>query len=725
MEGAGGDLQAKYHIIASEYSKVRAQLTVLKKAIKEEQAHNLELKELLREREQSLRKADQEADSLNFRNEQLTRRVHVLQDELDALQNQARHKKSKGKVVEGHHNSDFTNHVIDEEFRKKIAENAELLSLLHEKDEHHNQEVATLRGQVDQLQNEVEQLKQINNDAEEKFKETISRLEKEKNSLLEGRDQMEELTKELAQLRKTYQQHKSETESKIKSANRIINQHLPFIDSSNEGLNSLNIPSVCDSKHNVSSSTLEDAMSALQLICSSLAQWHSYTEARIHTLPMHDTPVNIKYSAHLKETADLALDLENTFTLINVDDGSESSRKSLMQKIPSQLASYCSHVENLLVLQRQSIEEEENIILDDNWKESNSEILNKWSDFVSHLVRLNYIVNIASKNKTSEMQSKHESELLDVFTAIHNTFKDLFSAYVVKSSLECSCAWMSEELKCSNEAITSCLSSLMESTGKLVSPLHDLWETSSSVLPPHPRVPDLRRRAAHYISSLQIEEAPSVPYLDALKDHEEAQNSCKLRETLLQQLSDSRELLVKSQQEKEYWKQEYDLLQLKCSNCTEDTEESSVKEDLSLTSSTVVTNMLGALECPINLPKEVQFREEEVKNYFQHKINKLIGESCESQSKAATYLAENFALTRRLELTVESNTRGEDALREARKTIAVLQEEVSTTASNYDAQLSTMSDHLATMNERLAQQKETIEQLEYQVCNKSNRKGKK
>lgn len=79
---------------------------------------------------------------------------------------------------------------------------------------------------------------------------------------------------------------------------------------------------------------------------------------------------------------------------------------------------------------------------------------------------------------------------------------------------------------------------------------------------------------------------------------------------------------------------------------------------------------------------------------------------------------QNFSLTRRLELSVESSRRVDDSLRDAQKTILALQEEVSTTASNYDAQLSTMSDHLATMNERLAQQKEIIEQLEYQVSNK-------
>lgn len=66
--------------------QLRAQLAVLKKAVVDEQALNGELKESLREAEQSLRKADQEADSLNFRNEQLMRRVTVLQEELDTIQ---------------------------------------------------------------------------------------------------------------------------------------------------------------------------------------------------------------------------------------------------------------------------------------------------------------------------------------------------------------------------------------------------------------------------------------------------------------------------------------------------------------------------------------------------------------------------------------------------------------------------------------------------------------
>jgi protein phosphatase 1 regulatory subunit 21 len=65
---------------------MRAQASVLKKAVVEEQTRNSELRDALKEREQSLRKVEQEMDSLTFRNQQLTKRVTVLQDELDLMQ---------------------------------------------------------------------------------------------------------------------------------------------------------------------------------------------------------------------------------------------------------------------------------------------------------------------------------------------------------------------------------------------------------------------------------------------------------------------------------------------------------------------------------------------------------------------------------------------------------------------------------------------------------------
>ncbi|KAF2348553.1 putative domain KLRAQ/TTKRSYEDQ N-terminal [Trinorchestia longiramus] len=86
--------QAKYQKLAAEYSKVRAQNQVLKKAVLEEQQKTCKHSEVL----QALRRAEQEKDSLSFRNQQLSCRLSLLQDDLQHLQvrGQRRHSSSGG-----------------------------------------------------------------------------------------------------------------------------------------------------------------------------------------------------------------------------------------------------------------------------------------------------------------------------------------------------------------------------------------------------------------------------------------------------------------------------------------------------------------------------------------------------------------------------------------------------------------------------------------------------
>ncbi|KAJ8935128.1 hypothetical protein NQ318_015783 [Aromia moschata] len=48
------DIEAKYHKLAAEYSKVRSQATVLKKAVLDEQTKNLELNDLVKKHEQTM-----------------------------------------------------------------------------------------------------------------------------------------------------------------------------------------------------------------------------------------------------------------------------------------------------------------------------------------------------------------------------------------------------------------------------------------------------------------------------------------------------------------------------------------------------------------------------------------------------------------------------------------------------------------------------------------------
>lgn len=99
------------------------------------------MRETLRIKETALRRAEQEVDSLGFRNKQLEHRVASLQDDFERESKLAA-TRSKSNKNRNHPDGDGTsaNHrhipadpIFTEEFQKKIMENAQLVSLIADK----------------------------------------------------------------------------------------------------------------------------------------------------------------------------------------------------------------------------------------------------------------------------------------------------------------------------------------------------------------------------------------------------------------------------------------------------------------------------------------------------------------------------------------------------------------------------------------------------------------
>lgn len=95
------------------------------------------MRETLKQKEQALRRAENELDSLNFRNKQLEHRVSSLQDDLDDKKNKhssSHHKtnKTKNDQVAGSKNNGVNeiDPIIAEELQNRIMENAKLASLV-------------------------------------------------------------------------------------------------------------------------------------------------------------------------------------------------------------------------------------------------------------------------------------------------------------------------------------------------------------------------------------------------------------------------------------------------------------------------------------------------------------------------------------------------------------------------------------------------------------------
>ncbi|KAI1284818.1 Protein phosphatase 1 regulatory subunit 21 [Halotydeus destructor] len=87
------DFIANYQKLATEYSKMRAQLITLKKSVTDEQSKNSELSDELRQKDQKMRKMEQDVLCSNLKSQQLTKRISILETdlgELEALQSQVK-----------------------------------------------------------------------------------------------------------------------------------------------------------------------------------------------------------------------------------------------------------------------------------------------------------------------------------------------------------------------------------------------------------------------------------------------------------------------------------------------------------------------------------------------------------------------------------------------------------------------------------------------------------
>ncbi|KAH8399151.1 hypothetical protein KR215_003213 [Drosophila sulfurigaster] len=165
--------EGKYQKLASEYSKMRAKAQVLKNAVQDERAKVESLREQLQQNATSSRRTEQEVDSLNFRNKQLESRVSQLQLEL-SLHEQAPKKKEPSRrgllggikqepPSETPHNTNAAQEaLIFEELQKKIMENAQLTSLIDDKQRDlllHTERMAELEHKLEKRtsdQNELE-----------------------------------------------------------------------------------------------------------------------------------------------------------------------------------------------------------------------------------------------------------------------------------------------------------------------------------------------------------------------------------------------------------------------------------------------------------------------------------------------------------------------------------------------------------------------------------------
>uniref|UniRef100_A0A7N5K840 Protein phosphatase 1 regulatory subunit 21 n=1 Tax=Ailuropoda melanoleuca TaxID=9646 RepID=A0A7N5K840_AILME len=621
---ASAELQGKYQKLAQEYSKLRAQNQVLKKGVVDEQANSAALKEQLKMKDQSLRKLQQEMDSLTFRNLQLAKRVELLQDEL-AL-SEPRGKKNKKSGESSSQLSQEQKSVFDEDLQKKIEENERLHIQFFEADEQHKHVEAELRSRLATLEMEAAQHQAVVDGLTRKYMETIEKLQNDKAKLEVKSQTLEKEAKECRlrteecqlQLKNLHE----DLSGRLEESLSIITEKVPFNDTKYSQYNALNVP-LHNRRHQLKMRDIAgQALAFVQDLVTALLNFHTYTEQRIQIFPVDSaidtiSPLNQKFSQYLHENASYVRPLEEGmlhlfesitedtvtvlvifFYVLLLGNGSSSlSNNTINQEIiflfqettvklktfSEHLTSYICFLRKILPYQLKSLEEEcESSLCTSALRARNLELSQDMKKMTAVFEKLQtYIVLLAlpSTEPDGLLRTNYSSVLTNVGAALHgfhDVMKDISKHYSQKATIEHELPTATQKLITTNDCILSSVVALTNAAGKIASFFSNNVDYFIASLSYGPKAASgfisplsaecmlqYKKKAAAYMKALRKPLLESVPYEEALANRRVLLSSTESREGLAQQVQQSLEKISKLEQEKEHWMLEAQLAKIK------------------------------------------------------------------------------------------------------------------------------------------------------------------
>ncbi|XP_061209578.1 protein phosphatase 1 regulatory subunit 21 isoform X1 [Neopsephotus bourkii] len=763
---AAAELQGKYQKLAQEYSKLRAQNQVLKKGVVDEQANSASLKEQLKMKDQSLRKLQQEMDSLTFRNQQLAKRVELLQDEL-AL-SEARGKKNKKSAESSSQLSQEQKSVFNEDLQKKIEENERLHILFFEADEQHKRLEAELRTRLEVLETDAAQHQTVVDSLTRKYTDTIEKLQNDKTKLEIKSQTLEREAKDCRLRTEECQQQLKNLQaalgSRLEESLCIINEKVPFNDTRSSRYNALNVP-LHNRRYQLKLRDLAgQALAFVQELVTALLNFHTYTEQKVQIFPIDSatdtiSPLNQKFSQYLHENASYVRPLEegmhHLFESITEDTVTVLETAVKLKGFSEHLASYLGFLRKILPYQLKSLEEEcESSLCTAALRARNMELHRDMKRLTAVFEKLHTYVSLLVLPSTKPeglLRTNYNLVFTNIAASLHgfhDILKDISKHYSQKATLEQDVPTATQKLITTNDCILSSVAALTNGAGKIASFFSNNLDHFTASLSYGPKggtefisplsaecMLQYKKKAVAYMKSLKKPCAASVPYEEALANRRVLLSSTESREGLAQQVQQSLEKIARLEQEKEHWMLEAQLAKIKLEkenqklknslsgHLTETIQEHSVlpnaaeqkKEttEKSLREPIRSTSLIGMLTITTDNEKtpDVESREDLIKTHYMARIAELTSHLQLADSKSVHFHAECRALAKRLSLAEKSKESLTEELKLASQNISRLQDELMTTKRSYEDQLSMMSDHLCSMNETLTKQREEIDTL--------------
>ncbi|XP_069464510.1 protein phosphatase 1 regulatory subunit 21 isoform X1 [Ambystoma mexicanum] len=742
------ELQGKYQKLAQEYSKLRAQNQVLKKAVVDEQASSAAVKEQLKMKEQSMRKQEQEMESLTFRNQQLAKRVELLQEELAATE-------TKGKK-----------------------------SKFFEVDEKHKQIEEALQRKLETFEREAAQHQAVLNGLTQKYMENIERLQNEKAKLEIKSQALENEAKDCRHRTEECQQQLKalhiDLGSRLNESLDIINEKVPFNDTKCSRLNALNVP-LHNRRHQLKVRDLAgQALSFVQDFVKALLNFHTYTEQRVQIFPIDSaidviSPLHQKFSQYLHENASYVRPLEegmlHLFGSITEDTVTVLETTATLKSFSGYLTSYVCFLQKILPYQLKSLEEESEFSLSTSALQArNLELYSDMKKLTAVFEKLQTYISLLALPSTKPeglLRNNYSSIFTQISAALHglhDVMKELSKHYNQKAALEQELPTATEKLRTTNDCILSSLGTLSNVTGKIATYFSNNLDYFTASLSYGPKggsgfmsplsaecMLQNKKTAVAYMKTVKKARPDSVPYKEALANRRVLLSSTESREGLAQQVQQSLEKLSKLEQEKEHWMLEAQLSKVKLEKENQRRLEATKSTSTGQLADLMQENTLSSSESepgqeetdkalgePINRAsligmltvstenqeiQEADSREDLIKNYYMARIVEVTTQLQLADSRAVHFHAECRALARRLAIADKSKEVLSEEIKSANQSISRLQDELTTTKRSYEDQLSMMSDHLCSMNETLSKQRDEIDALK--IATKGNSKKNK
>lgn len=724
---------------------------MLKKAVVDEQGKNSQLSDLMKTRDQLLRKAEQENDSLSFRNQQLTKRLTLLQEDLDEIQTKGKKGKGKGESVVDGAVADAD--VFTEELHLKIQENARLQSELAESQTTHRKRLSEFETQLDAAKRETQKYKDMLQLRERSANDMISQLESERvrqEVVAQQRQaELQALKEQVARL-----QEKLSSEASGKTS--VVDQHsqgdTPDMASTaaqrGPGSSSLNIP-VQNGREKSSSFTARSLVDTFDGLIQEMSQTFAKflctysTRVKLHD---HQSDVKQKLIEHLRSAAipwqslttayhQLAetasseefVAIETLVGLSTVSQQVSSCVASLRKVLPLVVHWVCEGSKGQASTDRSSA----------SWSAAFSRLVSSLGSLTPYV---NTLANQSTPNSSIPLsaQGRIISMLSDRLSNLHAALREATSAYQRKAESEKELYLISSDAKAINEEIFSVLSSLTVTTGKMSHIFKEQvvpsWNrggsTPSTPSSPYPSMPYSLSKSRTSLCGVQ-DDGPSTLYDGTPVSPLDSTAHGDIEASLMKQLALATSKLTQLEAEREHWRLEHQLLQCKHQKEAKRVRElekqlkgetaSLKEEDHKEYSSSIssATSLVGEVQ---GCDGAFDEREKDIRNHFTNRCSHLYMQLTSATSQAALYQNECEALMRRLAVSDECRGASEQEMDKQREKVNQLRETLQTTSRNYEEQISTMSEHLADLNEKLTAQSEVIEQFRFEAKSKKSKK---